>query len=56
MIELNMIIAIKAKLDALMNRMNTQERRSHLVNEMVIVNGAEPNYVADQGLVHEGPY
>ena len=55
-IELNKIIAIKAKLDALMNRMNTQERRSHLVNEMVIVNGAEPNYVADQGLVHEGPY
>ena len=40
MIELNKMIAIEAKLDAIMNRMNNQERRSHSVNEVGIVNGA----------------
>ena len=56
MIELNNMTVIKAKLDAIMNRMNSQERRSHSVNEVGIVNGVEQNIVADQGLAHEGPY
>ena len=43
-IELNKMTTIEAKLDAIMNRMNIQERRSHSVN------GAEQNSVANQGL------
>ena len=40
MIELNRMTAIEAKLDSIMNRMNNQERISHLVNEVGTVNGA----------------
>ena len=47
MIELNKMTTIEAKLDAIMNIMNSQERRSHSVNEMGIVNGVEKNSVAD---------
>ena len=54
-IERNNMASI-AKGDAIMNRMNTRERRNHSVNEVGIVNGAEQNSVADQGLAHEGPY
>ena len=32
MLELNRMTAIKAKLDVLMSKMNTQERRSHSAN------------------------
>ena len=46
-IELNKMTIIEAKLDAIMNRMNSQERISHSVNEMGIVNGVEQNSVAD---------
>ena len=56
MIELNKMTAIEATLDAIMNRMNTQEKRSHLVNEVGIVNGVEKNSVSNQGLAQEGPY
>ena len=48
--------SFEAKLDAIMNRMITQERRSHSVNEVGIVNGAKKNSVDDQGLAQEGPY
>ena len=48
--------AIEAKLDAIMNRMNNQKRRSHSVNEVGIVDGAELKNVVDQGLAQEGPY
>ena len=40
-IELNKMLAIEAKLYAIMNRMNNQERRSHSVHEVGIVEGAE---------------
>ena len=40
-IELNKVYAIEAKLDAIMNKMNNQERRSHSVNEVGIVEGDE---------------
>ena len=33
--------AIEVKLDAIMNRMNNQERRIHIVNEVGIVEGGE---------------
>ena len=41
MIELNKVYAIEAKLDAIMNKMNNQERRSHSVNEVGIMEGDE---------------
>ena len=56
MIELNKMTAIEANLDSIINRMNTQERRSHSVNKVGIVNGVEQNSAIDQGLAHEGPY
>ena len=40
-IELNKITSIEAKLDAIMNKMNNQERISHSINEVEIVDGAE---------------
>ena len=55
-IELNKMTAIEAKLDAIMNRINSHERRSHSVNEVGIVNGIEQNSVANRGLAHESPY
>ena len=51
-IELNKM----TNLDAIMNRMNNQERISHSVNEVGIVDVAKQKSVADQGLTQEGPY
>ena len=50
------MIAIEAKLHAIMTRMNNQERKSHSINEVGIVDCIEHNGVVDQGLAHEGPY
>ena len=55
-IEMNKMTAIEAKLDAIMNRMNNQERISHSVNEVGTVNDAEHNRVANNGLAEEGAY
>ena len=41
MIELNKIPTIEAKLDAIMNRMNNQEIKSHSAHEVGIVEGIE---------------
>ena len=54
-IELNKMLAIKAKVDALMSKMNNQEKKNHSANEVGIVGGAEKKKI-DQGLAHEGPY
>ena len=51
-IELNKMIAIDEKLDAIMNRMNNEEKRIQSINEVGIMNGAEQNNVDDQGLAH----
>ena len=48
--------AIEAKLDAIMNWMNNQERRGHSSNEVGIVEEPEQKGVPEQGLTHEGPY
>ena len=40
-IELNKMSIIEAKLDALISKMNNQERSSHSANEVGIVEGAE---------------
>ena len=41
MIQLNKMIAIEAKLDVIMNRLNNQERRTHSAHEVGIVEGIE---------------
>ena len=56
MIELNKMTTIKAKLDAIMNKMNNQEKRGHSCNEVGIVEGSEQKSVANIGLAHEGAY
>ena len=38
-LELNKMTAIEAKLDAIMNRLNNQERRIHNVNEVGLMQG-----------------
>ena len=41
MIELNKMTPIEAKLDAIMNIMNNQEKRGHSCNDVGIVEGCE---------------
>ena len=55
-IELNRMTAIKAKLDALMNKMGNNERRMHTALEVGIVNEGERRKSAKEGSNHEGPY
>ena len=55
-IELNKMLAIESKLDAIMNRMNNQEIRSHSIHEVEIVKGVIQKNIPGQGLPHEGPY
>ena len=55
-IELNKMLAIEAKLDAIMNMMNNQERRGYSYNEVGTVKEAEQKSIADQGLAQEGLY
>ena len=50
------MLAIEAKLDTIMNRMNNQERRGHSYNEVGTVEDAGQKYAVDEGLSHEGPY
>ena len=56
MIELNMMTSIEAKLDILMSKMNTQERRSYLANVMGLEEGGEHKCMTDEGLSQEGTY
>ena len=55
-IELNKMSAIKAKLDALMNKMSNQERRNQSAHQVGTVEGGEHKNITDEGLTHEGPY
>ena len=55
-IELNIMVTIEAKLDALMNKLGNQERRMHLAHEVRIVEESEQNSSVEERLVHEGPY
>ena len=48
--------AIEAKLDVLMSRMNTKEKRIHLANAVRIEEGGEQKCMTNEGLAHEGPY
>ena len=48
--ELNKMLVIKAKLDAIVNKLNNQEMRSHNVNEAGLMQGEEVDYeVAQEG-------
>ena len=55
-IELNMMIAIEAELDALMNKLGNQDRRMHSAHEVGTVEGNEQKSSVDEVLAHEGPY
>ena len=50
--ELNKMATIEAKLMAIVNRLNNQERRSHNVNEVGLMQGEE----ADQEIAQVGAY
>ena len=50
--ELKKMVATEAKLDAIVIRLNNQERRSHNVNEVGLMQGEE----ADQEVAQEGAY
>ena len=43
MLELNKMASIEDKLDVIMKRLNSQERRSHNVNEVGLMQGEEAN-------------
>ena len=53
-IELNKMSAIEAKLDALINKMNNQERINQLTYKVGVVEEDEKKN--EEGLAHEGPY
>ena len=55
-IELNRMIAIEAKLDALMNKLGNQERRMHPAHELRTVEESEQKSSAKEGLANKGPY
>ena len=56
MLELNRMTAIEGKLDVLMSKMSTQERRSHSANTMGIEEEGEHKCMTNEGLAHKGPY
>ena len=55
-IELNKMSTIKAKLDALMTKVNNQDRRNQSVHLVGTMEGDEQKCIAGKGLAHEGPY
>ena len=55
-IELNKMTTIEANLDAIMNRMNNEDKIGNSCNEVGIVEDIEQTTVADLGLAHEGSY
>ena len=54
-IELNKMLAIKAKLDALMNKVSMQERRNQSAHLVGIVED-EQRVLNDEGFANDGPY
>ena len=55
-IMLNRMIVIKAKLDALMNKMRNNERRMHIALQLGTVDEGERRKSAEEVSNHEGPY
>ena len=50
------MIAIEAKLDALMSKMGNQERRMHSAHEVGTIERNEQKSSDEEGLAHDGPY
>ena len=50
------MIAIEAKLDAVMNKLGNNERIMHTALEVGAVDGAERRKSVEEGLNHEGSY
>ena len=55
-IDLKKMSAIEAELDALVNRMKTQDKRGYSCNELELVEGVGQKCATEEGLAHEGPY
>ena len=55
-IELNSMTAIEAKLDALMNKVENQEKIMHSAHEVGTVERNVQKSSVEEGLAHEGPY
>ena len=55
MIKLNKMSTIKAKLDALMNKVSMQERRNQSYHQVGILED-EQRVLNDEGLANDGPY
>ena len=55
-IELNRMTAIKAKFDALMNKLGINERRMHTTLEVGTINEGEKRKSIDEGITHDGSY
>ena len=55
-IELNKMIAIEVKLDALISRLSNYDRRVHSAHEVGTVEEGEHKSIIDEGLAYEGPY
>ena len=56
LIELNRMSAIEAKLDAVMNKLRSNERRMHTAHEMGVVDEGERRKSVGKGLNHEDSY
>ena len=56
LIEMNRMTAIKAKLDAVMNKLGSNERRMHTAHEVATVDEGERRKSAEEGQNHEGSY
>ena len=56
LIKLNHMIAIEAKLDAVMNKLGSNERRMHTALEVEIVDEGERRKSDEEGSNHERPY
>ena len=56
LIELNRMTTIKAKLDAVMNKLGSNERRMHTAHEVGAVDEGERRGSTEEGPNHEGSY
>ena len=56
LIELNRMISIEAKLDAVMNKLGNNERRMHTAHEVRVVVEGERRKSAEEGRNHKGSY
>ena len=56
LIELNRMTAIEVKLDAVMNKLGSNERKMHTAHEVGAIDEGERRKSAEEGPNHEGSY